>query len=215
MNSKLTCLCCKESYPAESEWVTTPRGRFYNYDHLQTYVKAQKALKLFRAQSKAKKEKKKVDAAFDKKVKDNDFPRQLKLTQKIFNKMRVMQEKDWFSRRGIKPYCISCGNELGNDQWANGHFKTVGGHPELRFDPKNNFIQHNQRCNLRLSADIDGTKTTIGYKKGLIHRFGQEEGQAILDYCERYHEPKNYTCDDLIKMRKKFSKEIRRLKALG
>ena len=214
MNSKLKCKCCGEYYEAGHDWIKTPAGRFYNYDHMQVFVKAKNALKLFRAQNKAKKEKKKVDAVFDKMVRDNDFPRQIRLTQDVFNKLRVLQEKDWFNRRGIDPYCISCGGELGGDQWANGHYKTAGGHFELRFDPKNSFLQHNKRCNRELSADIEGTKTTIGYKNGLIHRFGQEEGQAILDYCEKYHEPKNYTCDDLIKMRKEFSKEIRRLEKL-
>ena len=209
MNSKLTCLCCKESYPAESEWVVTPRGRFYSYDHLQVYVKAQKALKLFRANAKKLKDKKKANAAFDKKVRDNDLPRQIRLTQDVFNKWVKERDYAWFASRGIEPYCISCGIEKGGDSWCCGHYKTVGGFPELRFDPMNAYLQHNRRCNDVLSADIEGSKTTMGYKKGLIQRFGQEEGQAILDYCEKHHEPKHYTCEQLIAMRKQMNVEIR------
>jgi len=209
VNSKLTCLCCKEFYPKDHNWIKTPKGRFASYDHLQAYVKNQNTLKLFRANAKKLKDKKKANAAFDKKVRDNDLSHQKKLTQKAFNKLRVLQEVDWFDRQGTEPFCISCGMPRGNDQWCNGHYKTVGGFPELRFDPVNSFLQHNQRCNMRLSGDIEGSKTTMGYKKGLIQRFGQEEGQAILDYCEKHHEPKRYTCDQLIAMRKQMNVDIR------
>lgn len=125
--------------------------------------------------------------------------------------MRVLQELLWFHERGMVPTCISCAKPLGGDQWCCGHFKTQGGHPELRYDPKNTYLQHNHHCNQRLSADIGGTKNTMGYLAGLKHRFGEEEGQAIIDYCESHHPAKNYTCDQLEEMRAEFAAEVRRI----
>lgn len=144
-------------------------------------------------------------------VKLNDLSHQKKLTQKVFNKMRVLQELDWFYSRGLEPTCISCGNPLGNDQWCCGHYKTVGAQSELRFDPKNTYLQHNRRCNQGLSGDIAGTKTTHGYTEGLKIRFGEVEGQKIIDYCNSPHELKNYTCEELAAMRAEFNRVIREL----
>lgn len=144
-------------------------------------------------------------------VKLNDLSHQKKLTQKVFNKMRVLQELDWFYSRGLEPTCISCGNPLGNDQWCCGHYKTVGAQSELRFDPMNTYLQHNRRCNMGLSGDIAGTKKTHGYTEGLKLRFGEVEGQKIIDYCNSLHELKNYTCEELAAMRAEFNRTIREL----
>lgn len=144
-------------------------------------------------------------------VKLNNLPHQRKLTQKAFNKMRVLQELEWFQSRGLQPTCISCGKPLGNDQWCCGHYKTTGAQGELRFDPMNTFLQHNRRCNQNLSGDIAGTKTTHGYIEGLKIRFGEKEGQRIIDYCNSPHETKNYTCEDLAAMRAEFNRVVREL----
>ncbi|MEM7421562.1 MAG: recombination protein NinG [Pseudomonadota bacterium] len=61
------------------------------------------------------------------KVKLNDISHQRDMTQKAFNKMRVLQELDWFYSRGLEPTCISCGNPLGNDLWCCGHYKSRSG----------------------------------------------------------------------------------------
>ena len=145
------------------------------------------------------------------KVKANDLGHQRDLTQRVFNRMRVLQELEWFYSRGLEPTCISCGKPLGNDQWCCGHYKSRGASPELRYDAKNTYLQHNRRCNQALSGDIAGTKTTHGYEKGLLIRFGEEEGQAIIDYCNAPHGPKKYTCDELANMRANFSRTIREL----
>ena len=48
--------------------------------------------------------------------------------------------------------------------------------------------------------------------QGLRNRFGDEEAQAIIEYCETNTEVKKWTCEDLIAMRKEWNKEIRELK---
>jgi len=141
----------------------------------------------------------------------NDIPKQLDLCQKTFNKLRRLQELKWFADRGMEPTCISCGKPMGGDIWCAGHFKTRGAQSGLRFDSKNVYLQHNRRCNSDLSGDIYGTKTTHGYLQGLRNRFGDEEAQKIIDYCETNTEVKKWTCEELIAMRKDWNKQIREL----
>ena len=62
-----------------------------------------------------------------------------------------------------------------------------------------------------LSGNIEGTRTTVGYKQGLIERFGEAEGQRILDYCETTTAPVKWTCDYLISFRAECSAAIRDL----
>lgn len=182
---------------------------FVQYRTLQAVCSPRCAIK--EAKAKTEKKERQQLAVRKKALKSDDRRHQLKLTQMSFNKLRKLQEYKWFADRGLQPTCISCGKEKGGDSWACGHFKTVAGHSALRFDEKNTYLQHNFRCNSNLSGDINGTATTHGYKQGLINRFGEDEGQAIIDYCESYKEPLNYTCEELISIRKKFSKLIRQL----
>lgn len=139
----------------------------------------------------------------------NDLPRQLKLTQRIFNRMRVKEELLWFKERGLEPTCISCGKP--NMDWCCGHLKTVGAQSNLRFDRKNTHLQCNRNCNMGLSGNIHGTKNFIGYLEGLKARFGEELGQAIIDYCNTNTDPVKWTGQQLIEMRREFARRDREL----
>jgi len=130
---------------------------------------------------------------------------QHKQTQPVFNKLRRLQEFKWFSDRGLEPVCISCGKPIGNDQWCNGHFKSVGANGRLRYDFKNSYLQHNQYCNMQLSGDAKR------YEPGLITRFGEEDGQAIIDYCETNNKPIKRTWQDLEELRSTFNKLVKEL----
>ncbi len=133
------------------------------------------------------------------------------LTQKAFNRMRVLQEFLWFKERGIEPSCISCGKT--NMDWCCGHFKTVGAHGELRYDHVNTNLQCNRYCNLGLSGNINGNKNTRGYIQGLIDRFGESKALVIFDYIDSYHEPVKYKWQELASDRKYYNFVIRKLKA--
>lgn len=126
-------------------------------------------------------------------------------TQPVFNKMRRLQELKWFADRDLEPTCISCYKPLGNDQWCNGHFKTVGSNGRLRYEPLNSYLQHNRSCNMALSGDING------YKKGIILRFGEKEGGCIIDHCESSNSPKKYTWQEIEEIRSNCAKEIKLL----
>jgi hypothetical protein len=136
---------------------------------------------------------------------------QHKQTQPVFNRMRVLQELLWFKERGQEPACISCGKPLGGDQWCCGHFKTVGSQGGMRYDPANSYLQHNRNCNMGLSGDIYGTKNTHGYIQGLKNRFGDAEGQSIIDHCETRTGTVKWEWQQLEDMRAGFNEEIRRL----
>lgn len=153
-------------------------------------------------------------AARTRKVEFNqkDIRWQHKQCQPVFNKLRRLQELKWFNDRGIEPYCISCGNTIGNDTWACGHFRSVGSNSQLRYDPVNTYLQHNNRCNKNLSGDINGTSTTKGYKQGLIDRFGEDLALWITDYCEIHNDPIKWSWEKMEAMRKEWNKEIRELK---
>jgi len=206
---KLKCCGCKDRFPADT-MIELPAGNFHSFGCAIDYSKA----KSDKARAKAKKQRvmkeKKSDNKRKKEFKLNDLPYQHKLTQKVFNRMRVLQELVWFKSKGLPPRCISCHGKLGGDQWCCGHFKTTH-NSLLRYDELNTFLQHNHRCNMNLSGDIEGAHNTMGYKKGLITRFGKEEGQEIIDYCDNSNAVKKWTGEELAELRKRCNIKIKRL----
>lgn len=165
------------------------------------WSRAKEAKKLDREQNKAHRLAKKI-------FKASDIQLQLNLTQKAFNKMRKLEEIDWFRTRGLEPECISCGKT--NMDWCCGHFKTVGSQGALRFDRINTYLQCNRYCNMGKSGNINGCKNTRGYLKGLSERFGEGLASVIVQHCE-VDTVKKWTCEELIKIRKEFNSEIKRL----
>jgi len=129
-------------------------------------------------------------------------------TQKAFNKLRKLQEIKWYQDRGLEPECISCGKT--NMDWCNGHFKTVGSQGALRYDPINSYLQCNRYCNMGLSGNINGNKTTRGYLNGLVVRFGVDKAQEIINYCT-LNRVKSWSCEELIKIRKEFNTSTREI----
>ena len=206
---KNKCTYCEERFLVEG-MVKTPVGKFCTFDHAISYAKDKqakdRAVKLKRAAKCEQEESKEAKKAV-KELNRRNLRWQHKQTQISFNKLRVLQEKKWFSDRGLVPVCISCGKP--NMDWCCGHFKSRGAQSGLRYDERNTFLQCNRYCNMGLSGNIEGNKTTRGYKKGLLERFGNEEGQAILDYCESNTAPVKWTWEDLEKMRSSLNKRAR------
>ena len=196
-NRKKRCAFCK-SYQDHETMQRTPAGFFCGMTCAMSY--ARKKIKVVKEKAHVKRKKE---------FKLSDTSHQHKLTIPIFNRLRVLQEKKWFSDRGLQPYCISCLKE--NMDWCCGHFKTSGGNSRLRYDPINTYLQCNRNCNMGLSGNIAGNKNSIGYTKGLAHRFGEEKAKEIIDYCEENTHAKSWAGEELQLMRAGFSKEIRRL----
>lgn len=123
----------------------------------------------------------------------------VKLTQRAVNRYVRLRDKG-------KP-CISCGryeHEFSSDSlrgsvWDAGHFKTVGAHPELRFDLRN----INGQC--RSCNGFEGGRVA-DQERGIVARFGQ----ARLDWLDGYHPPKNYTREQLKRLRRLINKRSQR-----
>lgn len=198
-NSKRKCKYCKEYIPF-ADGVKINTGFFCNIDHAIAFAKDKSSKDKRKASKKAHTERKKT-------FRLNDANHQHKLTQAVFNKLRVAEEKKWFTDRGLEPVCISCGKP--NMDWCCGHFKTRGSQGNLRYDRNNTFLQCNRYCNMALSGNINGNKTTRGYIKGLFDRFGDERAQEIIDYCESNTAPRKWTGEELQKMRVEFNKQLK------
>jgi hypothetical protein len=207
-NSKRRCTKCKTYEPIQNG-VTTPLGFFCSHLCKLNYV-IDSGNKL-RIKAVAEKIDDKYNKGNLRDLNSKSLKWQHSRTQPVFNKMRRLEELLWFAERGLEPTCISCGKELGGDQWSCGHKKTQGGNSRLAYDPQNTWLQHNRRCNQELSADIAGTSNTHGYDQGLINRFGELNGRKIIDYCEQNTGPKKWTCDELQDLRKQCNATIRLL----
>ena len=94
--------------------------------------------------------------------------------------------------------CISCGTHQG--QMQGGHFRSVGGHGELRYVEENIWCQCS-RCNERLSGNL------LEYRKRLITLIGVEK----VEWLEGKHEIPHHTIDDLISIKKKYDKLFKEL----
>ncbi|PHZ29634.1 NinG family protein [Yersinia mollaretii] len=129
-----------------------------------------------------------------------------KLAQQAFNEYIRTRDRD-------QP-CISCGEtnppDLHGGQWDCGHFKTVGGFPELRFVECNAYRQC-KPCNAG-SAKYGGKAATVEkmYRESLAEKFGQE----LVDWLDGPHEMTNYRRDDYIRIREAYKAKTKALKKL-
>lgn len=108
--------------------------------------------------------------------------------------------------------CISCGEtnppDLHGGQWDCGHFKTVGGFPELRFVECNAFRQC-KSCNAG-SAKYGAKAASVErmYRASLVERFGQE----LVDWLDGPHDMTRYRREDFIRIRDEYRKKTRELR---
>jgi hypothetical protein len=97
--------------------------------------------------------------------------------QTVFNRFIRLRDNE-------RP-CISCGR-YHSGQYHAGHYRTVGGHPELRFIEINCHKQCSV-CNNHKSGNI------VEYRINLKARIGDDK----LDWLEGPHEAKKYTIEQL------------------
>lgn len=148
-------LCLNNCYP---NWLyTSKEGRELL---LNVKIRASKEVK---QENDRKARKKKKDARESIKTR-NDWINDL---QKIFNK--------WIRQRDKGNSCISCG-KTGKKENA-GHYRSVGGNPELRIEPLNCHLQC-EWCNTYLHGNL------INYRINLIKKIGLEK----VEWLEGKHE---------------------------
>lgn len=116
----------------------------------------------------------------------------LRETQVAFN--------TWVRLRDAGLPCVSCGR-YHNGQWHAGHYRTVGGNPELRFEPLNVWRQCSP-CNNHQSGNI------VNYRIELVKRIGAEK----VEWLEGPHEPQRYTIEELKAIKAEYRAKARELK---
>lgn len=206
-NKKRRCTSCKK-YKEATKGIICPVGFFCNSDCRFVYANTKTKALLVKSKSITKKVSDKKHKERKAKFDLNDIPKQHKLTQTVFNRLRVLQELKWFEDRSLEPECISCGKK---EDFCCGHFKTRGSQGNLRYDVRNTFLQCNRYCNMGLSGNISGNKNTRGYIQGLLDRFGKEDAESIIEYCETSTQVKKWTGEELSDLRKKLNKQIKEL----
>jgi hypothetical protein len=148
----------------------------------------------------------KVDKKYAKRKKefnDNDRKIRLPAAQKAFN--AFIRKRD-----AVLP-CISCDNfvlvDMPYGKYDCGHFKTVGGFPELRFEELNAHKQC-KKCNggagnfTRKDASVSKE-----YRKQLIKKIGLDK----VEWLEGAHEPKKYTCAELKEIELLYKQKLKEL----
>lgn len=98
--------------------------------------------------------------------------------------------------------CISCNTSLKSESLGGGydagHYRSRGSAPHLRFRLDNIHGQC-KKCNRYLSGNVDK------FRVGIVWRYGQE----FLDRIETDNKPKNYSIDDLKRIKRIFTKKLR------
>lgn len=203
-NSKRKCPACG-SYNRVDDGMLINNRLYCGMDCATSYAKKMAPM----ARAKHEREERVNCKRRKKKLERTNLKWQHQQTQRVFNKMRVLQELKWFRDRGIEPYCISCGKI--NMDWCCGHFKTVGAQSNLRYEESNTHLQCNKYCNQSLSGNLYGNKNTRGYIAGLYMRFGDEIAQSKIDFCNSNTEPKKWHWDELEQFRSECREKIKRL----
>jgi hypothetical protein len=136
-------------------------------------------------------------------LKDNDRKIRMPAAQKAFNA--------FIRARDDKLPCISCDKFILADmpygKYDCGHYKTVGGFPELRFEELNASKQC-KSCNGG-AGNFSKKDTSVSreYRENLIKKIGLDK----VEWLEGPHEPKKYTCAELKEIELKYKKKLKEL----
>lgn len=202
--TKRKCCGCKERFPAES-MTKHPCGWFHSFECSMQYARANRDKARAKMAAKAK-----SDAAAKVKAERADLRRRkealksrsdwMREAQTEFNKWVRLNNILWFIVRGEQVVCISC--KKPPKKMNAGHYRSVGGNPELRFEPLNNHLQC-EYCNTYLSGNL------IDYRINLIKKIGLDK----VEWLEGPHEPKKYTIDDIKEIKSRYSAMAKKCQA--
>ena len=136
----------------------------------------------------------------DKKKKFDDETKRLKASIKTraqWLKEAQVEFNKFIRLRDAKEPCISCGRDH-QGQYHAGHYRTVGAHPELRFNELN---CHKQcaPCNNHLSGNI------LEYRISLAKKIGSEK----LEWLEGPHELHSLSVDEIKLLKEKYKNKVK------
>ena len=188
------CKCCNEKIDKDSEdsryiginW-------FKDVEHAIMYAKRINALKLFRANNKAQKDKTKANAKQKREFYANDVSFRKKAAQKAFNA--------YIRSRDREEPCISCDKpDNGQHQRHASHYRSVGACSQLRFNEENVHASCAQ-CNGVKSGNI------TEYRIRLIKKIGVEN----VEWLECQNEITRYSCEELLGIENTYKSKLKEL----
>lgn len=117
----------------------------------------------------------------------------LKLLQVTFN--TFIRERD------KNELCISCKTPLKGRKFDAGHYRSVGGNPQLRFNEENVFAQ----C---VPCNRDKHGNLIEYRKNLVLKLGVKK----VEWLENYNESNKLSIPEIQYKIKEYKQKIKELK---
>ena len=180
------CKHCKTELPSLKQSDNLQKIGFCSIDHMAKHGLEKARL------SQAKKAKKDHKEAKERLKSRGDYAKE---AQTEFNRfIRCRDDADALP-------CVSC-NRHHRGQYHAGHYRTVGAHPELRFNELNCHKQCSV-CNNHKSGNI------VDYRINLAGRIGIDK----LEWLEGSHDAKKYTIDELKEIKAKYKKKANELQS--
>ena len=181
-NKKKRCKCCGD-YGEASEGVQTPSGWFIDYSHAIKHSIELSRKRAERLRAKAVR----AQEADAKNAAKRDRERRMAVKPLSYWMKRAQAAVNAYIRaRDAGQPCISCGKpDDGSHQRHASHYRSVGGHPELRFCELNIWASCSV-CNNYLSGNL------VPFRAALVAKIGLDK----VEWLEGPHEPKRYRKED-------------------
>jgi len=198
-NKKKRCKCCGD-YGEASEGVQTPKGWFIDYSHAIKHSIELSRKRTERLRAKAVR----AQAEEAKNAAKRDRERRMAVKPLSYWMKRAQAAVNAYIRaRDAGQPCISCGKpDDGSHQRHASHYRSVGGHPELRFCELNIWASCSV-CNNYLSGNL------VPFRAALIAKIGLDK----VEFLEGPHEPKRYRKEDYQAIEAEYKAKLKELQS--
>ena len=200
-NKKKRCKCCGD-YGEASEGVQTPSGWFIDYSHAIKHSIELSRNRAERLRAKAVR----AQEADAKSAAKRDRERRMAVKPLSYWMKRAQAAVNAYIRaRDAGKPCISCGKpDDGSHQRHASHYRSVGGHPELRFCELNIWASCSV-CNNYLSGNL------VPFRAALVAKIGLDK----VEFLEGPHEPKRYRKEDYQAIESEYKAKLKELKSIA
>ena len=198
-NKKKRCKRCGEYLDVESG-VQLPAGFFCSKEHAIEHGIEESRKRLERLRAKAVR----AQAVDVKNAAKRDRERRMEVKPLSYWMKRAQAAVNAYIRaRDAGQPCISCGKpDDGSHQRHASHYRSVGGHPELRFCELNIWASCSV-CNNYLSGNL------VPFRAALIAKIGLDK----VEWLEGLHQPKRYRADDYKNIERIYKSKLKEIMA--
>lgn len=198
-NRRKKCKRCGEYHDAESG-VQTPSAWFCCHAHAIEFSIEASRKRTERLMAKAVR----AQAAEDRDAAKRDRERKMAVKPLSYWMKRAQAAVNAYIRaRDAGQPCISCGKpDDGSHQRHASHYRSVGGHPELRFCELNIWASCSV-CNNYLSGNL------VPFRAALVDKIGLDK----VEFLEGPHEPKRYRKEDYQAVEAEYKAKLKELQS--